>query len=192
MRVVPFLCSLALTFAASALSYQSNAKSEEWHIAFGRIGPIRIGMSADAIQKAKGSQLEREGTLLREISKIGCDFVYLSNVYLQFNDGRLDEIVTTSGKFRTAEGIGVGSRFEEVARIYGSKGPKPHLYKLIIGSNHYDEAVPQVKVEAPPAIRGKFGKASVSIQFEFEAGKLTDSSRVQEISIGRHPVEGCS
>lgn len=165
----------------------SPAFCSTWEIDFGSLGPIRIGMTPKAIGAVKGARQEKDNTSLKNVQIYGCDGINLTDVYLQFDGGRLDEIVTGSKRFRMGNGIGVGSRYADIVRMFGADRKR-----VAIGANIYDDDVPQVTVEAPPEIRQQFGSRRISIQFEFEPGPLTARSRITRISIGQHWAEGCA
>ncbi len=168
------------------LAIANSAYCATWQIDFGSLGPIRIGMTPNVVRAVKGAQQEKGDTFLKNVSSYGCDVVHLTDVHLQFDRGRLDEIRTGSRLFKMSNGIGVGSTYNEIVRVFGTDNKR-----VKIGDNHYDD-FPQLTVEAPLEIRQKFGGRKVSIQFEFERGPLTAGSRVTSISIGHHWVEGCA
>ncbi len=165
----------------------SPAFCSTWEIDFGSLGPIHIGMTPKAIHAAGGGEHAKDNTALKHVQTVGCDGINLTDVYLQFDGGRLDEIVTGSKRFRMSNGTGVGSRYADIVRVFGTDRKR-----VAIGANIYDDNVPQVTVEAPPEIRRQFGGRRVSIQFEFEPGPLTARSRIARISIGQHWAEGCA
>lgn len=183
LRIATFVCLLLTADLAFC---------ETWTVEFGKLGPIHIRMTPRTIAAVKGPQRERENTSLRNVRNDGCDYVYLSDMYLQFENGRLEEIVTGSPKYRMSNGLGVGSRFADIERVFGKGSTVLGKRRVYIGLNHYDDLVPQVTVEAPPEIRREFKKSSASIEFRFERGLLKPRSRVTEFSIGGYSAEGCS
>lgn len=163
------------------------AAASEWIIGFDGLGPIKIGMTTAQVIKAKGKlKLSPDGDrFYPEITS--CYGVYIPNshLYLQFDQGKLEEINISSQKFKTVAGVGVGSTFADIVRVFGKE-------RLLIGSNHYDDDVPQVTIEAPMKIRKHHPNMHVGIKFEFEPGPLVGTSRITGVSIGAHYVEGCA
>jgi hypothetical protein len=187
MRFEKMLASAVL---AGLTLCASSAFCEETLLDFGRLGPFEVGMTPGEIKKVKGERQEKLKTSLRKIDSAGCSFVYLSDVYLQFGNGIVDEIQTGSKKYRTVQGIGVGSVFSDIEHVYGKGSSEPGQGRVYISSNRYEGNTPQVTVQS---VSGKgAGKPESSIQFEFQPGPLKAGSRVKKISVGAHWVEGCS
>lgn len=176
-----------LIISLLAMGWLNSAIAAEWVIGFDGLGPITIGMTTTQVIKAKGNlNPSLDGDKLD--TKVNhCVGVYFPDqfVYLQLEKGRLEEIQVTSSKFKTADGIGIGSTFADIQKVFNKKN-------LQIGTNHYSEDVPQVTIGAPESIKSIHPNMSVGIQVEFEVGPLVGTSRITSISIGAHYVEGCA
>jgi hypothetical protein len=162
----------------------NSASANEWRVDFGRVGLIKIGMSAFEYFKI----FDVVGNIDDECQSYGLlmhDNMSLDTI--MFADRKIVDISIKSKKYRMSNGVGVGSRWEDIQNIY-RKSVKHITY------NQYT-ANPQVIIEPPIEVIKKFSKnLPISIQFEFEyaEGRLTKDSKVESISIGEHPIEGCS
>ncbi len=187
------LATLTAPFAALLLA-AGQAQCHDLPLDFGRLGPMKIGMTPKTIEALKGSRKEIYDTSLKKVDVFGCDGVYLSDMYLQFESGKLDEIKTGSKQYRMANGIGVGSTYADIERLYGKGGTEEDGKKrrVVIYTDHYDDNVHYALVEAPPNLRRVFAGKAISIAFEFEPGPITGKSRVTGLSVGHHWVEGCA
>jgi hypothetical protein len=122
------------TTARTAVAASPNKPSKDWLIQPGQLGPIKIGLDGgDAKLKgfAEGTPGESCGSRW-EASPLLAD----DGISLEFRDGKtiddLDQILISgptpddktsrlSASMRTKEGVGIGTPFTKVRKIYGER-----------------------------------------------------------------------
>jgi hypothetical protein len=149
-----------------------DQSQEALMIAPGGIGPVRVGMTVE----------EAEATgYFEPYEEIADDMCKHDHALIQWKDPRTDthtvriekgSVISlgVSGDTETAEGVGVGSSYEEVLTAYpGAKARRGE----ILGSTIYLTD----------------GNRWLGIGFQDELDKLTDTSRVQymETTVGSRP-----
>lgn len=170
--------------------YSHESIASDWLIDFGKIGPIKVGMKEDDIKKIL-KQSKRQNWQYRNPFGDECFHLSYEDVSFQFMNGALEDIAVYRNNLRMKNGIGIGSTLSDIESLFG-KGSRSQNSRVLIHHNHYDSETPQITVQPPEAVKKSFGDAPASIQFEFNHGPLRPESKVESISIGMHPVEGCA
>jgi hypothetical protein len=160
---------IAISFAAGPVLAADN-----WMVSFGRLGPVQVGMTPEAVSKIFS------GEVIRELTPDDPECYYISpkvggdSVAFMVTQGRIARIDVSAPGIYTADGIQVGDTEERVKSIHGEK--------LVIEPHHY------------LAPEGNYltimnGKGSLAIRFETYQGMVTT------YSTGKFPeieyAEGC-
>ena len=122
-------CTIACITAPSAIA-------QEPRITFNGYGPVRIGMSAQALETALGVKLERGAP---DGDSEACEYVAASRGYegvsFMLLNQRLARIDVSSPKVRTRSGARIGLSQEAVLALYpGRIKISPHEYTAPDGS----------------------------------------------------------
>jgi hypothetical protein len=144
---------IAISFAAGPV-----LAAENWVLAFGKLGPIHVGMTPEAVSKIFS------GEVTRELTPDDPDCYYISprvggdSISFMVTEGRIARIDVSAPGFYTADGIQVGDSEERLKSMYGEQ--------LIIEPHHY---------QAP---EGSYltitnDKGTLAIRFETYQGKIT-------------------
>ncbi len=137
---------IAISFAAGPVLAADN-----WVLSFGRLGPVQVGMTPEAVSKIFS------GEVIREPTPGDPDCYYISpkvggdSVSFMVTEGRISRIDVSAPGIYTADAIQVGDTEERVKSIHGEK--------LVIEPHHY------------LAPEGNYltimnGKGSLAIRFE--------------------------
>jgi hypothetical protein len=125
--------SIALLFALSCSPYpfEAPAKDKNLIIARGRVGEIKVGMRPDDIYAICGKQFTRivdlqlEGMYSPAIELFKTESKKNNpEVIFELNQDKVYRIKVRSPQYKTDKGIGVGSTFGDLRRVYGIKDPK--------------------------------------------------------------------
>lgn len=101
----------ALTAPLGGVTRASAAATTSTRVVPGEsIGPARLGMTASAAASAMGPSVS-QGPTRRVYPRVG--------IVVDFDSGTAFRIATTSAKFRTVAGAGVGTAAAEAARLLG-------------------------------------------------------------------------
>jgi len=115
---------IAISFAAGPV-----LAAENWVLSFGRLGPVQVGMTAEAVSKIFSGEVIREPTpedphCYYISPKVGGD-----SVAFMVTQGRISRIDVSAPGIYTADGIQVGDTEERVKSIHGEE--------LVIEPHHY-------------------------------------------------------
>jgi hypothetical protein len=148
--------------------------AETWVLSFGKLGPVQVGMTPEAVSKIFSGEVTREATpddpdCYYISPKVGGD-----SVAFMVTQGRISRIDVSAPGIYTVDAIQVGDTEERVKSIYGEKlliEPHPFL-----------------------ASEGNYltlmnGKGSLAIRFETYQGLVTAiyTGKLPEIDY----AEGC-
>jgi hypothetical protein len=144
---------IAISFAAGPVFAADN-----WVLSFGRLGPVQVGMTPEAVSKIFSGEVVREPTpgdpdCYYISPKVGGD-----SLSFMVTEGRVSRIDVSAPGIYTADAIQVGDTEERVKAIHGEN--------LVIEPHHY---------LAPD---GNYltiinGKGSLAIRFETYQGIVT-------------------
>jgi hypothetical protein len=160
---------IAVFFAAGPVR-----AGENWVLTFGKLGPVRVGMTPQAVSKVFSGEVTREPTpddpdCYYIFPKVGGD-----SIAFMVTEGRISRIDVTAPGFYTADGIQVGDTEERVKSIHGEQ--------LVIEPHHY--LAPDGNTLTITNDRGL-----LAIRFETYQGKVTAfyTGRFPEVEY----AEGC-
>jgi hypothetical protein len=183
---------IALLFAISCSRDPSEvtAKNSDKHstIARGRVGEIKLGMSPKDIYEVFGKKLTRlvdlqlEGMYSPAIELFKTD-IQRDNpeIIFELDKNKVYRIRVHSPQYTTDKGIGVGSTFGDLRRVYGIKDPK----QIIWGEEGFFGAVVgelgmsfslDVNKTMKPAHLYDFKKTS-------DLGRIPDDTRIDSILV---------
>jgi hypothetical protein len=106
------------------------AVADEWSLRMDGIGPLKIGMTFDAANKAVQNVLERTPATLRATAN--CDYIAIRNhpgIAFMFIDERLKRVDVFGEGRQTKEGVAVGDPVEKVFDVYRNVKVEPHAYE---------------------------------------------------------------
>jgi hypothetical protein len=98
-----------------------------WELRIDGLGPLRIGMKFDAVNKLLGNTLEHADNPL--LAAESCDMVDVkdpSGVALMFINDKLTRIDVWDKNIATASGIRIGDRTQRVFDVYFKAAVEPH------------------------------------------------------------------
>jgi len=166
---------------------------------FGRVGPLRIGMTQAQAEQALGSRIKLTG-LKKTRGPMDCGMgdvrIGSATVSVLFDGNRLQQIGFSDPGIRMSNGLGIGSRARDIERVYGKSAPyqdpgRPS--RVWSDSNLYDENDHRIHVDPPlPARNGKGFRGAKPPGIQFDFGPLSPESKVKEISVGQDYAEGCA
>lgn len=150
------------------------ADSARWAVTHRGAGPLEVGMTAAAVERALGAALERSAAMN------GCEMIGApggpAGLSLMLVHDTLVRVDVTDTLPRTRDGVGVGSGEEAVRAAYGSR--------VTAGPHKYDAPPARYLTVVSP------DDTTRAIVFE------TDGRRVTRYRAGRRPevewVEGCA
>jgi hypothetical protein len=135
-RIIVFTALLLTTSYSQYLS-EASAKdaNKDLTMARGRVGEIKLGMSSNDIYAAFGKKLTRLVDLqLEGMSSPAIELFKTEaqrdnpEIIFELDHDKVYRIQVHSRQYRTDKGIGVGSTFEDLKRVYGVKHPKQIIW----------------------------------------------------------------
>ena len=160
-------------------SQRTTSTSEAWVVAPGRVGPVEAGMTlaeAKATGAVQPTKPETKDDVCPQPS-LQWKAPNTTKLDLRDHDGKIAVLGVRDAKFKTAEGVGVDSTWDELQAAYGG-----------------------AKVEESPAsgslIYLKDGGKWLAIAFNEQPAELKPSSTViyMEVALGEKPIaypDGC-
>lgn len=164
---------------SAAPSASATATSETWVVAPGRIGPVESGMTLEEA-KATGAVEPTKGEAKDDVCpspSLQWKAPNTTKLDLRDHDGKIAVLGVRDAKFKTAQGVGVDSTWDELQTAY-----------------------PGAKIEESPAsgslIYLKDGDKWLAIAFNEQPADLESSSKViyMEVELGEKPIaypDGC-
>ena len=130
------IAALLLSTCTIVCIHVPAAIAQEPRITFSAYGPVRIGMSPQALESALGVKLKRDAP---DADSASCEYVAASRghegIGFMLLNQRLARIDASSPKVRTRSGAHVGSSQEAVLALYpGRIEVSPHAYTAPDGS----------------------------------------------------------
>jgi hypothetical protein len=164
--------------ASASPSVSPTSSNTQWVVAPGRIGPVEVGMTLEEAQATGAVEPNKPATPdVCPAPSLQWKAPNTHKLDLRDHDGRIAVMGVRDAMFKTAEGVGVDSTWEELQAAY-----------------------PGAKIEGSPAsgslLYRKDGDKWLAIAFNEQPEDLKPASEVvyMEVEVGQKPIaypDGC-